>query len=121
MLTLVSKWYLPVKSLILILTNSEKEVNIPLREKLRDYKMKGFKIIIFSARNMNTHKEDMKKITKFTLPIIQKWLEDNNVPYDEIRLGKPWCGHEGFYIDDKTIRPDEFIDKSYDEILKIIK
>jgi len=55
------------------------------------------------------------------LPIIQKWLKDNNVPYDEIRLGKPWCGLEGFYIDDKTIRPDEFIEKSYEEIVKIIK
>jgi capsule biosynthesis phosphatase len=31
-------------------------------------------------------------------------------------VGKPWCGHEGFYVDDKTVRPDEFATMSYSEI-----
>ncbi|HAN2428273.1 TPA: capsular biosynthesis protein, partial [Escherichia coli] len=54
-----------------------------------------------------------------TLPIIVEWLEKNNVPYDEIYVGKPWCGHEGFYVDDKAIRPNEFVNLSYNEIKKL--
>ncbi|HFM3427384.1 TPA: capsular biosynthesis protein, partial [Escherichia coli] len=45
--------------------------------------------------------------------------EKNNVPYDEIYVGKPWCGHEGFYVDDKAIRPNEFVNLSYNEIKKL--
>ena len=99
---------------------SEKEPNIKLINKLAQYQKKGFEIVIFTARNMNTHKEDIKKIKKNTLPIIEKWLEKNNVPYDRIIVGKPWCGFEGFYIDDKCIRPDEFINFSEEEIKKVI-
>ena len=69
---------------------------------------------------MNTHKGDIRKIKSLTLPIIEKWLHQNDVPYDEIIIGKPWCGFDGFYIDDKSIRPDEFISFSEEEIKKII-
>ena len=85
-----------------------------------DYQKKGFEIVIFTARNMNTHKGDIRKIKSLTLPIIEKWLHQNDVPYDEIIIGKPWCGFDGFYIDDKSIRPDEFISFSEEEIKKII-
>jgi capsule biosynthesis phosphatase len=98
----------------------EKDVNIPLVKKLNDYKKNGFFITIFTARNMNTFKGDKKKIIKYTLPAIKKWLSENNVPYDEIIIGKPWCGFDGFYIDDKSIRPDEFINLSHEEIINII-
>ena len=36
-------------------------------------------------------------------------------------MGKPWCGFEGFYVDDKAIRPNELVDLSYEEIQKLIK
>jgi capsule biosynthesis phosphatase len=36
-------------------------------------------------------------------------------------MAKPWCGFEGFYIDDKAIRPSEFISKSYEEIIDLLK
>ena len=45
-----------------------------------------------------------------------EWLQRHEVPFDEIYVGKPWCGHEGFYVDDKAIRPDEFAKLSYDQI-----
>ena len=99
---------------------SEKEPNVKLIEKLSDYQKKGFEIVIFTARNMNTHKGDIRKIKSLTLPIIEKWLHQKDVPYDEIIIGKPWCGFDGFYIDDKSIRPDEFISFSEEEIKKII-
>jgi len=40
-------------------------------------------------------------------------VEKYNVPCDDIILGKPWAS---YYIDDKAIRPDEFVEK-IDEIV----
>jgi capsule biosynthesis phosphatase len=94
--------------------------NLKLIDKVREYKEKGFNIILFTARNMRTHNNNIGKITAQTLPIIFKWLEKNNVPFDEIYVGKPWCGDDGFYVDDKAIRPSEFISKSYSQIKNIL-
>ena len=99
----------------------EKEVNLDVVNKLHIYKKDGFKIIIFTARNMNSFKGDLVKISKFTLPIIEDWLKTWEIPYDEIIIGKPWCGLDGFYIDDKSVRPDEFVNLSYEEINQLIK
>lgn len=85
-------------------------------EKLSKYKNEGFEIVIQTSRNMRTYKGNVGKINIHTLPNIINWLNKNNVPYDEIIIGKPWCGFEGFYVDDKSIRPSEFIGKTYAEI-----
>ena len=53
--------------------------------------------------------------------MVLEWLEKHDIPYDEIYYGKQWQGHGGFYVDDKTIRPDEFLSLSYEEILKIVE
>ena len=47
---------------------------------------------------MRTYQGNTGKITANTLPIILKWLEKYNVPYDEIYIGKPWCGMDGFML-----------------------
>jgi len=85
-------------------------------EKLSKYKNEGFEIVISTSRNMRTYKGNVGKINIHTLPNIINWLNKNNVPYDEIIIGKPWCGFEGFYVDDKSIRPSEFIASTYAEI-----
>ena len=94
--------------------------NIPLVKKLRDFSEIGYQITIFTARNMRTYGGDLDMITSNTLPTIEKWLDQYNVPYDELIIGKPWC-EDGFYIDDKAIRPDEFIHLSEAEILKLVR
>lgn len=88
--------------------------------KLRDYKAQGFEIIILTARNMQTYQNSIGRINANTLPIIIDWLRQHDIPFDEIHVGKPWCGNEGFYIDDKAIRPDEFLNLSYAEICRLI-
>ena len=98
----------------------KKAPNLPLIEKLRTFKDEGYEIIIHTARNMRTFKGDINKIQKNTLPIIEKWLEEHSVPFDEIIVGKPWCD-EGFYIDDKAIRPDEFIALSEKKIKRLVR
>lgn len=97
-----------------------KPANKEVVKKLLEYKKSGFKIVINTSRNMKTYEGNIGKINVNTLPKIIEWLNKHNVPYDEIFIGKPWCGEDGFYIDDKAIRPSEFVSKSYDEIKELL-
>lgn len=85
-------------------------------KQLRHYKEQGYSIIVHTARNMRTYEGNVGKINIHTLPVITAWLEKHQVPFDEIIVGKPWCGHDGFYIDDRSIRPSEFASMSVEEI-----
>lgn len=89
-------------------------------ELLKKYKEKGFVIVIHSSRQMRTYEGQVGKINVHTLPNIIHWLDKFGVPYDEVIVGKPWCGFTGFYIDDKSIRPSEFHSMSLDEIDKML-
>ena len=103
--------------------NGDYENSTPNNElilKLKEYKKNGFEIVISTSRNVRTYEGCVGKINANTLPIIINWLKLHDVPYDEIYVGKPWCGKEGFYIDDKAIRPDEFVNYNYSEIAKIV-
>jgi capsule biosynthesis phosphatase len=91
-----------------------------LVETLRQYRAKGFTIAIYTARNMRTYSGNMGKINAVTLPGIVQWLDDNDIPYDEIHVGKPWCENAGFYVDDKAIRPDEFKRLSLEQIYDLV-
>jgi capsule biosynthesis phosphatase len=95
--------------------------NIELIDNLKVYKSKGFSIVISTARNMRTYGGNVGKINIYTLPTIIEWLGKHNVPYDEIIVGKPWCGHDGFYIDDKAIRPSEFNKMTIEEITALLE
>ena len=99
---------------------SEKLPNNAVVEQCREYKSLGFEIVIFTARNMRTYNANQGKIAAHTLPVIIDWLRKNNIPYDEIFIGKPWCGEDGFYVDDKAIRPDEFVALDYSDILDLV-
>lgn len=90
-------------------------------EKINVYKRAGFTIVIHTARNMNSLEGSIGKINVVTLPLIIDWLECHKIPFDEIIVGKPWCGTEGFYVDDRSVRPSEFLEMSYSEILNLIE
>lgn len=94
--------------------------NVSLVNKIKEYKKLGFHIVIFTSRNMNSYNNNIELIKKNTLPKITKWLKKNNIIYDELIIGKPWCGPNGFYVDDRSIRPDEFINLNYQQIKDII-
>ena len=89
-------------------------------EKLKEYHRQGFTIVINTSRNMRTYQGNIGAINKNTLPIITEWLDRHDIPYDELYVGKPWCGFEGFYVDDKAIRPDELVKLSYAEICQLL-
>lgn len=99
---------------------AERRPNQAMVEKLRAYRGEGFEIIICSARNMQTYAGQVGKINANTLPVILDWLARHDIPYDELHVGKPWCGTEGFYVDDKAIRPSEFLALSREEIRALL-
>lgn len=88
--------------------------------KLRYYHENGAKITLFTSRNMNSYQGNIGLINKNTAKLLLAWLEKWNIPYDEILYGKPWPGHKGFYIDDRTVRPDEFLSKSISELEELL-
>ncbi len=90
-------------------------------EKMRYYKEQGARIILLTSRNMNTYQGNLGLINKHTARILLDWLEKWQIPYDEIVYGKPWPGHKGFYVDDRTVRPDEFLNCSVEEMDEICK
>lgn len=88
-------------------------------KKIRYYHEHGAKIIFFTSRNMNTFNGQLGKINKTTARILLDWLDKWEIPYDEIVYGKPWPGHNGFYVDDRTLRPDEFLRSTVEEMNEI--
>lgn len=87
--------------------------------KLQEYRDAGFQIAIYTARNMKTHAKSVGRINALTLPVIVEWLQRHNVPFDEIHVGKPWADTGGFYVDDRAIRPDEFLSLTHEQIMAL--
>lgn len=85
-----------------------KEINTKVASAILNASKLGISSTIFSARNMRTFEGDLLKIEEMTRPIAEKWLKENHVPYSDLILGKPWCGPEGWYVDDKNLNIEEF-------------
>lgn len=92
-----------------------------VRARLRHLKEHGYWIVLLTSRNMRTHDGNIGLIMKHTAPVLLDWLARHDVPYDEIHFGKPWCGHDGFYVDDRAIRPREFVELGLQEIEALLQ
>ena len=88
-------------------------------DQIRHYHDAGAKIVLFTSRNMNSYGGNLGLINKHTAKTMLDWLEQWQIPYDEILFGKPWPGHNGFYVDDRTIRPEEFLRHTPEELSAI--
>jgi len=95
-------------------------VRTAVAERLALARQEGFRVVVFTARNMRTYEGDVAKINVETAPRILSWLRRNDVPFDGLLVGKPWPGPKGFYVDDRTVRPDEFVKLSTAEIASLI-
>ena len=92
---------------------------VPFKEivdKIRYYKENGARIVLYTSRNMNSYNGNLGLINKYTAVVLNEWLAKWDIPYDEIIFGKVWPGHKGFYVDDRTVRPDEFLNCSIEEL-----
>ena len=101
-------------------TYEEVEPSASVVARLREYRANGFYIILATSRNMNTYDANVGLITANTAKVLMAWLDGHKIPYDELHVGKPWPGRGGFLVDDKAIRPSEFVALSYEEILAIV-
>ncbi len=70
-------------------------------EILKRWKSQGHYIIIHTARHARTCEGNLGKIIARQGLTTLQWLEDNEVPYDEIWWSKP---HADIFIDDKGFR-----------------
>jgi len=87
---------------------------------LREYKARGFYIILHTSRNMRSYGGNIGRINANTLKVLLQWLEDHDIPHDEVHVAKPWPGAGGFIVDDKAIRPSEFRSLDYDQITALL-
>lgn len=88
-------------------------------DKLREYHNNGARIVLYTSRNMNSYDGNIGLINVNTAPVLLEWLKKWEIPFDEIVFGKVWPGHNGFYVDDRSVRPDEFLNNSVEELNKI--
>lgn len=88
-------------------------------DRLNYYKKNGARIILSTSRNMNTYQGNMGLINKNTAKVLLEWLDKWEIPYDELFYGKPWPGSKGFYVDDRTVRPNEFLMNTPEELQKL--
>lgn len=120
----VKKLVVDMDDTITVTEHGDYENSMPIQptiDLLRKYHEEGFQIVVHSSRQMRTYEGQVGKINVNTLPNIIKWLRDHDVPFDEIIVGKPWCGFTGWYIDDKSIRPSEFHSMTSNEIMDMLK
>ena len=102
------------------LSYADRRPQLDVVSRLREYRALGYVICVQTARNMRTYEGNVGLIAVHTLPVIQAWLTQHDVPHDEILIGKPWCGPDGFYVDDRALRPDEFARLSPTEVPAVI-
>jgi capsule biosynthesis phosphatase len=90
-------------------------------QKIRSLKRQDYWIILYTSRNMRTYGGNIGRIMCHTAPVLVEWLARHEIPYDELHFGKPWCGHDGFYVDDRALRPREFVTLQLEEIESIFR
>lgn len=77
-------------------------------EWMKARKDEGDRIIIHTARGMNTYDGDAAAAENAMRPLTEEWLSKHHVPYDKLIFGKP---SGDAYIDDKALRPLEIFSR----------
>jgi capsule biosynthesis phosphatase len=87
-----------------------------MKARLAQLRVDGWYIVLFSSRGMRTYGGDLAAILEHVLPTMVEWLDRHAIAYDEVRMAKPWPGHDGFYVDDRAVRPREFLTLSLEQL-----
>lgn len=70
----------------------------PLLKKLRAH---GHTVVVQTARYMNKFDGDQEKVRTYGLMELKNWLNEHDIPYDEVYMGK---ASANLYIDDRGCR-----------------
>jgi len=82
-------------------------------KKLNQFYDLGWEILILTARGQLSCGGDYTKADKKYRPQIEEWLKKHGVKYTELSFNKPLGT---YYIDDKGLRPDEFVSLEHTEL-----
>lgn len=80
----------------------------PMIDKLNFLYNEGHRIVLYTARGMNSYHGHIGLIEHNVKPILVQWLNIHNVKYHELVMGKYW-DHDLVYIDDRAINPIDFL------------
>lgn len=94
--------------------NRDYENAIPYKEvidKINYLYANGATIKLYTSRGMVSCNGDIEKIIAKNKDVLERWLEKNNVKYNELIFGKPLGD---MYIDDKAISVRDFLKEDYE-------
>jgi capsule biosynthesis phosphatase len=80
---------------------------------LENFYEQGGYVILYTARGMKSRDCNVGKIIAEVSPEVLERLEDLGVKYHEIHFGKPYCGDDGYYIDDRALHPKDVKNSLY--------
>lgn len=75
-------------------------------DKIKLMKSMGWTIRLHTSRGVASCKGDMKLILERNKDVLETWLAEHEVPYDELIFGKPLAD---LYVDDKAMNVNDFI------------
>lgn len=98
---------------------ANKEPNLPVIEKIKALHEQGYEIVIHTARRMKTHKNNVASVVNDIGQLTIEWLRRYGLPTSGVVFGKPYA-ENGFYLDDRALRPSEFVALELDDILALL-
>lgn len=81
--------------------------------KINDLHKKGYYIILYTSRGMYSCQGNIDMIIKKNKKILEKWLQQHNVHYDELIFGKPLGD---LYVDDKALEVRDFVNETFGKL-----
>lgn len=73
----------------------------------------GFCIKLHTSRGMVSCEGNLNKVINKNKDVLEKWLKENDVHYDELIFGKPIAD---IYVDDRGMSLDTFMNESFEEL-----
>jgi len=83
---------------------------VPIFKNLNTLKriLKKNNACLYTSRGMLTYKNNVRKITKNHAARLKRWLAIYGIKDIKIFFGKPYCGDNGFYVDDRALYLEDF-------------
>lgn len=85
----------------------------PVIDKLNRLHDEGYYIKLFTGRGQVSCNGDLNLIIERNKDVLEKWLKDHDVKYDELIFGKPLGD---WYIDDKGMSVNDFLKADFYEL-----
>jgi capsule biosynthesis phosphatase len=89
--------------------------------RLKALHAEGWVIILHSARGMRSNDGNPGKIARNVTPACYAGSPPMTSPSTSCTSPSPGPGRQGFYIDDRAVRPREFVELSFDALNALVE